>query len=183
MAKFTYTVWGLDVWGNASDGWETNDRWREGKVVIDDNWNDAEVIKALFDAGYLNTAGARHFIVGGDEFMLTVDRTKNGRPLLTLEREVAGGKARKPRGGKARSKRGGGVLDGHHPAGAVRPGDGVARHQRQGGHPVARRLRDEVRSDHVGQGAPARRAVLTAEDRCRRQGPQERRCPTLSALR
>jgi len=109
MAKFTYSVWGLDVWGNEADGWETNDRWREGKVVIDDNWNDAEVIKALFDAGYLNTAGARHFTVGGDEFMLTVDRAKNGRPLLTLEREGAGGKARKARkarGGKARGGKG-----------------------------------------------------------------------------
>lgn len=58
MKRTTYTLWSLDVWGNAEEGFEVNDRsaWSRDFVIEHegDAPTDAEVLRALFNAGYLN---------------------------------------------------------------------------------------------------------------------------------
>lgn len=45
-----YEVRSLDVWGNARDGYEVNNSFRVGEVVVPE---DGDVIQALLDAGHL----------------------------------------------------------------------------------------------------------------------------------
>ena len=78
----TYTVWTLDVWGNPTDGYETNDRTKVGTVDIADPTDDASVRAALVAGDYLGVGA--DVDIDGDVAMLTVDAADDGCPLLML---------------------------------------------------------------------------------------------------
>lgn len=50
-----YTVMNLDVWGNARDGYETNDEHRVGEIEVVEG---GDVVQELVNAGYLNAANS-----------------------------------------------------------------------------------------------------------------------------
>lgn len=81
-----YKVWGLDVWGNKKDGFEVNDRWKLGEIIVSENAPDAEVIRALKAKGWLKR-GCRHssFRLDGDDKMINVESSKHCEPLFQLE--------------------------------------------------------------------------------------------------
>lgn len=84
--SLTYTVWSLDVWGNAEDGYDINDRCKVGSVELDESLESAGVLAALSEAGYVHAALC---VVSddSDEFNLYIESAHTSRPLLTLELE------------------------------------------------------------------------------------------------
>jgi hypothetical protein len=82
-----YKVYSLDVWGNAREGFEVNDRSGAGQVTVllDD---DKALIKALKKAGLLNPkAHFKSFDIDGDDRTVMVDWNKTSEPLYQLERQ------------------------------------------------------------------------------------------------
>jgi hypothetical protein len=91
MKQKRYTLWSYDVWGNARDGWEVNDRSCLSREFIvehstDDGPTDSEMLEALKECGYV-----KHSATTADvEFEWTdngyeVSETSNGFPLYGLE--------------------------------------------------------------------------------------------------
>jgi hypothetical protein len=78
-----WKVWGLDVWGNEEDGYDVNDRYDHGIICIIDEPTDEEILKAV-DLDYRNPS---KFDIDGDDGYLHIERVRDGRPLLQLERE------------------------------------------------------------------------------------------------
>jgi hypothetical protein len=78
-----WRVWGLDVWGNEEEGYEVNDRSDHGIICIIDEPTDEEILKAV-DLDYRNPS---KFDIDGDDGYLHIERVRDGRPLLQLERE------------------------------------------------------------------------------------------------
>jgi hypothetical protein len=116
-----YSVIGLDVWGHGPDehkdydcdgecdGYTVNNAWRIGEIeVLADRHDynvgsphaftsyfasDETIVKALVEAGYLtpDCTPVDIEIDGENDYGLSVDRKKDGKPLLQLERIPQGG--------------------------------------------------------------------------------------------
>lgn len=87
MAK--WTVWTLDVWGNPDDGYEVNDRCNVGTVelhpVDSSDCTDGHILGTLQREKYLSASlSTIDVAVDGDDRILFVDATADGRPLLQL---------------------------------------------------------------------------------------------------
>lgn len=84
----TWTLWGLDVWGNPKDGFAVNDRWKlaEDVYIAEDATND-DIIRFLKRAGYLRKHVQHRYIsIDGDDTLLFVDYTPTGEMLFQLEK-------------------------------------------------------------------------------------------------
>ena len=82
-----WQVWGLDVWGNAEDGWEVNDWWKLKVVDLPKNPSNKQVIQALFDAEILKTNNPRKFsIEWWDTKKCGINCVVEDMPLLNVER-------------------------------------------------------------------------------------------------
>lgn len=81
-----FKVYGLDVWGNAKDGFEVNDRHCVGSIVIPVNSENKDIIKAL-KANNLLRKGChvRSFCIDGDDHSMTINATRDGEPIYDLE--------------------------------------------------------------------------------------------------
>lgn len=79
----TFDVWTLDVWGNAADGFDVNDRSKAGTIEIDPGADDAAFVDALIRGGFLNESARGRVELDGDDCMIRVD-SPNGRPLLDV---------------------------------------------------------------------------------------------------
>ena len=78
-----YDVWSLDVWGNARDGFEVNDRQRCGSIMVSILAEDKDVIRALKRADLLSRRC--HF----NSFRVDdtgIESAKTGEPIYQLER-------------------------------------------------------------------------------------------------
>lgn len=83
-----WRVWTYDVWGNAEDGYEVNDRYSQGFIDLPDEPENEEILQALIDMGILNSDVKLSDIeIGGDDVSITVDAAEDGYPLAGLERE------------------------------------------------------------------------------------------------
>jgi hypothetical protein len=82
-----FDVWTLDVWGNAREGFEVNDRSRlRERLFVRRDSSDKELLKALKDAGLLNKrCHFKSFSVHGDDAQLFIDSRKTGEPIYQLE--------------------------------------------------------------------------------------------------
>lgn len=83
-----FRVWAYDVWGNAKDGFEVNDRSEIGTVDLGKHWSDERIFKELRREGYIAARKhARSFefdnLVDTNAMEINVKRT--GEPVLTLE--------------------------------------------------------------------------------------------------
>ena len=81
-----YRVWSLDVWGNARQGFEVNDRSERGTITVPAGASDARILRALKDADLLGKH--RKFIafrIDGDERTLSVDHARTLEPIYQLE--------------------------------------------------------------------------------------------------
>lgn len=54
MTKQTYRVWSYEVWGNARDGFEVNNRFKTNATIdIDELDSNADIIRSLKSIGFL----------------------------------------------------------------------------------------------------------------------------------
>jgi predicted NAD/FAD-dependent oxidoreductase len=83
-----WRVWTYDVWGNAEDGYEVNDRTDQGYLDLPDNPTDEQIVKALINHGVLNNnVKVSDVEIGGDDMSITVDAADDSYPLAGLEKE------------------------------------------------------------------------------------------------
>lgn len=97
-----YDVFSLDVWGNAEDGFEVNNRFRlntpiGGDITIDplpSTATDEEIIERLIDADYLEARArgeggspAVEVDAPGDGDFLEINSAEDGMPIFQLERQ------------------------------------------------------------------------------------------------
>ena len=86
MAISTWRVFSLDVWGNARDGYEVNDRSGIGKVRLPDDATNEQIVRALKDAGILRkTVRMSQIAIDGDDMFISIDQAKDGKPVFQLE--------------------------------------------------------------------------------------------------
>lgn len=95
-----YQLINLDVWGNARDGFEVNDRYATSTYVsIPEDSSDAEIVKILKDEGIIKkgirTASVE--IDGDFEYSLYINEKKTGRPGFELMRVEERGRGLFPR--------------------------------------------------------------------------------------
>jgi len=84
----TYKVFFLDVWGNENEGFEVNDRSECGTIDLPKEFSDQDLIQALLEANILSSFGGQVkdiFTIDGDNTWISIDRKRNGMPLLQLE--------------------------------------------------------------------------------------------------
>jgi hypothetical protein len=81
-----YAVRKPDVWGNAEDGYEINDLSTVGFVEIPAAADEKEIVKILKAGHYLNQkAQPQHLTIeSNDEFLIEINRAKDGMPILQL---------------------------------------------------------------------------------------------------
>lgn len=91
----TYTLWTYDVWGNARDGWEVNDRCKHGtveircKVEVFNHGTDMEFANwEPTDRQLSRAVGGRGLVWEWQDGSYEA-KTKRGKPVgcLELERE------------------------------------------------------------------------------------------------
>jgi len=81
----TWRVWTYDVWGNAEDGYEVNDRNDQGEVELSDEPTDQQILDALIDMGILKSGTQLSDLeIGGDDVSITVDAAEDDFPLAGL---------------------------------------------------------------------------------------------------
>ena len=86
-AATTYTVHGLDVWGNAREGFDVNDVYpSRGRVTIFDDATDAEVVQALKREGFISPRirVASVAIDGESGYSLYINEARTGKPVYEL---------------------------------------------------------------------------------------------------
>lgn len=82
-----YTVHGLDVWGNADDGYEVNDIYpSQGVIDLPDDANRMRIIALLQAGGYVR-ADIDPNLVTIDDDGYDIHLDYDGRPEMTLRRE------------------------------------------------------------------------------------------------
>ena len=79
----TYTLWKLDVWGDA-DEWTVNDRHCRGEVAFEDVGDDDEIKNLLVEKGLLSKDA--DIEISGDDTILYIDRADDGFPLFELDK-------------------------------------------------------------------------------------------------
>jgi hypothetical protein len=76
-----------DVWGNAEDGFEVNDKHRSGvELAIPDEATDVQILAALREAGVFNNKATTKTvdIDGEGDGVFYFEDAKNGKPLGEL---------------------------------------------------------------------------------------------------
>lgn len=76
---------GLDVWGNADDGYEVNDRYGvQATIDVPKDATDAQLIQALIDADIIYPGAYAFDDFSGDRLHGNVIDPKDGRPIVEL---------------------------------------------------------------------------------------------------
>lgn len=89
-----YSVHGLDVWGNAREGFEVNDVYpSRGKVAIYDDATYSEVVQALKKEGFIDPkVRFKSVTVDGETgFTLYIGEARTGKPVYELRAIESGG--------------------------------------------------------------------------------------------
>lgn len=100
MAKYPkyqnqkYTLWTYDLWGNHRDGWQVNDRFKEGTITIKvkgkvyNEGTDHEFISYTPTDRQINRAlGVKGVEWQGEAEYTLYGETKTGKPVAELVRE------------------------------------------------------------------------------------------------
>ena len=88
MKLFNYKVYGLDVWGNADDGYEVNDRYSVGEISLTEDFSDALLIEELITSELLIKNNVAEYVKRceidscSDDY-ITINC--EGKPLFDLE--------------------------------------------------------------------------------------------------
>jgi len=87
--KIDWVVWTYDVWGNAKDGWDVNDRFRVGKIVLTHGEENVEewFNKAMIREG-MNVRWKDIDNSISSEDVIYFRREKDGMPLGEITREL-----------------------------------------------------------------------------------------------
>lgn len=81
-----WRIWSLDVWGNARDGYEVNDRSQSGGMLTVADPSDHDLIKGLKERDKLNKrTHYKSYTTNGDDMAVSVDY--KGMPCYQLERK------------------------------------------------------------------------------------------------
>lgn len=98
----TYTLWSYDVWGNAEDGYEVNDRsaycrdleietthnvYNKGTDAefSDDLPSDRQILDALQREYFRNDVTLDKLEIDGDDQSIYITAARDGRPICGLE--------------------------------------------------------------------------------------------------
>lgn len=81
-----YTIYSLEVSGNADDGYEVNDRRRIGTIEVYDDIDNKDLL-AVLDAEDYVFADRSKVSDESDDATIFVDSSEDGRPLLQLDAE------------------------------------------------------------------------------------------------
>lgn len=87
MSTLTLEIRGLDVWGNAEDGYEVNDVYGvQATIEIDSECSEAELIQALIDQDVLHPGkySFDSFSYEENEFYGNVVDPETDRPILEI---------------------------------------------------------------------------------------------------
>lgn len=88
-----WRVWEYDVWGNAEDGWEINDRSEltdylfSGRLLELKDESDYTLLEALKKRGWLKSrTRIEDLKIDGDEISILINQAEDDYPLLGLSR-------------------------------------------------------------------------------------------------
>jgi hypothetical protein len=88
-ASVTFKVYTLDVWGNARDGYEVNDRSYTGsKVTLAESGTAGDILRALKDEGLVKkTARVAQMDIDDSNwpYAVYVNAAKTSKPVFELE--------------------------------------------------------------------------------------------------
>jgi hypothetical protein len=88
MKTKIWKLYSLDVWGNAKEGYEVNDRYHLDNLELSDNATEKELVKILKSMDYLKkTVKMKQLKIDWDEDYTTIDSAKTGKPLFQLIKE------------------------------------------------------------------------------------------------
>lgn len=88
-----YQLWTYDIWGNAKDGFEVNDRYKQKIVELPENASNKQIRRALYDSGVFGRGimTAALDIDGDPEYALYINHTARSVgglcPLCELVKE------------------------------------------------------------------------------------------------
>lgn len=85
--RYVYDVHGLDVWGNAEDGYDVNDVYpSRGSVTLRDGMTDAQIVSSLRREGFIGSrVRTKRVRVDGDMGdALYIEDAKDGKPVYQL---------------------------------------------------------------------------------------------------
>jgi hypothetical protein len=75
----------FDVWGNTQDGWEVNNMSIVfNDLVIAENSTNKDIVKYLYDIGFLNTHDMRRIVVEDMGDMIEIHAKKGLKPVCSL---------------------------------------------------------------------------------------------------
>lgn len=90
MKKLTVRFWSYDVWGNARDGFEVNDRRDEGRATITlRTWENDKALFKIFKRMLGLKAGLHlsSFDIDGDDTVVYYNLAKNSYPVGEVQLE------------------------------------------------------------------------------------------------
>lgn len=79
-----YTVRSLDVWGNAVDGYNINNQFKNGEVLLRLDASEQEIVEALVHAGHLNKTALEMLKEGS----LQVSDDSDGETIIITENDA-----------------------------------------------------------------------------------------------
>lgn len=84
-----FKVYGLDVWGNAKDGYEVNDRYSIGTIDLPKEFDNARLIEELLAEDLLIKNSVKkylkHIEIDDSNYPQTIFVDCKGKPLFHLE--------------------------------------------------------------------------------------------------
>lgn len=81
----TYTVLSIDAWGNKTDGFEWNAWHKVGAVTVDIDADDATIMQAMIDAGFLKPRAMVEAYIDDDQYNLVICEKQSETPLYAIE--------------------------------------------------------------------------------------------------
>lgn len=80
-----FELWDYDVWGNCQDGYEVNNQWKWGSLVLPVDFTYRELWSLLKFVGFLrNHVKFSNLAFGGDDMFVSVDNKSDGYPVCHI---------------------------------------------------------------------------------------------------
>ena len=81
----TFPVLSIDAWGNQEDGYDWNQWFNVGTIVLDLDAENREIICAMVNAGYLTKAGLDAAEVEDDGYNIVILDKETREPVFAIE--------------------------------------------------------------------------------------------------
>lgn len=83
----TYTIWDLEIIGNAEEGFKLNSWSRAGTIDFNERESDEDIIEKLWLEGFISTyyKSSMHVQDNKDGWLQIQDKTNGYKPMYNLE--------------------------------------------------------------------------------------------------